>query len=31
MKLLKEKTFDIGCIVKYGGKIDKITFLRAKS
>ena len=28
MKLLekKKKTFDIGCIVKWGGKIDKVIF-----
>ena len=26
----KNKTFDIGCIVKWGGKIDKVTFWGAK-
>ena len=27
----KNRTFDIGCIVKWGGKIDKIAFWGAKS
>ena len=26
----KNKTFDIGCIVKWGDKIDKVPFLSAK-
>ena len=27
----KNRTFDIECIVKWGGKIDKIAFLNAKN
>ena len=27
----KNRTFDVGCIVNWGGKIDKVTFWDVKS
>ena len=31
VKKKKKRTFDVECIVKWGGKIDKVAFWDAKS